>query len=233
MDTSSIKPLKIGIIGTGNMGRTLGVLWSEIGHEVFFGARDPQIAAEAVSLTHGKAKAGTNDQAALHGEVLVYSPRGVHPDQVLSDLSTLEGKIVIDLNNSNIPEGFQYAPGPKSLAEELQAQIPNARVVKAFNTIAQETFELCPTDIRPYNVAVPIASDDEAARQLITALVHQMGMEPIDCGPLSRALMLENLADFIRFLMMGAGRPDANFSFPSVPDAAVPRLGGRRPSRLY
>jgi 8-hydroxy-5-deazaflavin:NADPH oxidoreductase len=187
--TPSTTSLKIGIIGTGNMGRSLGVLWSELGHDVFFGARDPQVAAEAVALTQGKAKGGSNDEAAKHGDVLLYSPRGIDPAHVLSDVSVLAGKIVIDLNNSNIPEGFRYTPGPQSLAEALQSQIPAARVVKAFNTIAQETFELCPTDVLPHQVAVPIAGDDEAARQTVSELVKQMGMDPVDCGPLYRSLM--------------------------------------------
>jgi predicted dinucleotide-binding enzyme len=64
--------MKIGIIGSGNMGRSLGIAWTELGHDVFFGGRDPEQVRQAAALTHGKARSGTNDEAFL---VKCYSTR--------------------------------------------------------------------------------------------------------------------------------------------------------------
>jgi len=61
---------------------------------------------------------------------------------------------------------------------------------------------------------------------------RELGLEAIDCGPLKRARLLEGLADFIRFLIIGGGRPNANFSIVDVLDAEEQRLGGRQLSRL-
>ena len=95
--------MKIGIIGSGNMGRSLGIVWTELGHEVFFGGRDPEQARQAAGFTHGKARYGTNDEAAIFGDVLLYSLRGIDPSEALPQVDCLDNKIVIDLNNSPIP----------------------------------------------------------------------------------------------------------------------------------
>ena len=100
--------MKIGIIGSGNMGRSLGIVWAELGHEVFFGGRDLEQARQAAALTQGKARYGTNDEAALFGEVLLYSLREVAPSKALQRVDSLDNKIVIDLNNSEIPPDFAY-----------------------------------------------------------------------------------------------------------------------------
>ncbi len=131
--------MKIGIIGSGNMGRSLGTLWAEQEHQVFFGARDAEkgrAVAQAVLGTQG----GTNDEAAAFGDVLLWTARGANPASVLASIDILAGKILIDCNNSEIPEGFAFPPIVQSLAEKLQAEVPHTRVVKAFNTIAQEVF---------------------------------------------------------------------------------------------
>jgi 8-hydroxy-5-deazaflavin:NADPH oxidoreductase len=224
--------MKIGIIGSGNMGRSLGVVWAELGHEVFFGGRDVEQARQAAALTQGRARYGTNDEAALFGEVLLYSLRGVAPSDGLRRADSLDNKIVIDLNNSEIPPDFAYPPITISHAEKLQQQIPRARVVKAYNTLPQEIFELSPDRIRQFKVATFIAADDQNARKTVIDLSGQLGLDPIDCGSLERARLLEGLADFIRFLMIGGGRPDANFSIVDVPDVENPRLGGRQASKL-
>jgi predicted dinucleotide-binding enzyme len=224
--------MKIGIIGSGNMGRSLGIVWTELGHQVFFGGRDLEKARQAAALTHGKAQFGTNDEAARFGDILVYSLRGIPPSEALQRVESLDNKIVIDLNNSEIPPDFAYRPITISHAEKLQQQIPRARVVKAYNTFPQEIIELFPDKIRQFKVAAFVAADDQNARNTVIELSRELGLEPIDCGPLQRAALLEGLADFIRFLLVGGGRPDANFSIVDVPDAENPRLGGRQVSKL-
>jgi 8-hydroxy-5-deazaflavin:NADPH oxidoreductase len=224
--------MKIGIIGSGNMGRSLGVVWSELGHEVFFGARNLEQARAAAALTNGKARFGSNDEAAAFGDVLLYSLRGVSPSDALAQVSFLENKVLIDLNNSEIPPDFAYAPITISLAEKLQQQIPRARVVKAYNTFPQEIIELFPDKIRQFKVATFVAADDQEARNIVLELSREIGLDAIDCGPLRRARLIEGLGDFIRYLLIAGGHPDANLAIVDVPDVESPRLGGRQPSSL-
>lgn len=229
--------MKIGILGTGNMGRSLGILWAEQGHDVFFGARDEakaQRAAELAAQSGHEARFGSNDQAAEFGEVLVYTARGVDPAQMLTQPALLAGKIVIDLNNGDIPEGFAYEPIALSLAEKLQAQAPQAVVVKAFNTMAQELFELAPEPLRAHGVSVFVASDDGAAKGVVMQLAEEIGFAAIDAGPLRNARLIEGFADFIRFAMIGQKMgPYTAISIQRLPRPEGPaRLGGREASQL-
>jgi hypothetical protein len=90
--------MKVGIIGTGNLGRSIGVRLAEVGHEVFFGARRSDEAELAAKLTNGRATSGSNDQAAAFGEILFWMMRETQPSNVLKDVSQLAGKIVVDTN---------------------------------------------------------------------------------------------------------------------------------------
>jgi len=127
--------VRIGIIGSGNMGRALGLRFSALGHEVAFGARkteQAQLAAERA----GGARAGTNEDAARFGEVLVWTMRERDPGAVLAEPSLLDGKVLICVNNRDYQAAREGARFEEAIAEGLQANAPMARVVKAFNTIA-------------------------------------------------------------------------------------------------
>jgi predicted dinucleotide-binding enzyme len=87
--------MKIGIIGSGNMGRSLGILWAEQGHQVFFGSRDAakgEAVAEAAG--HGT-QGGTNDEAVAFVDVILWTARGILPSHLLSKPETLSGTIII------------------------------------------------------------------------------------------------------------------------------------------
>lgn len=224
--------MKIGLIGTGNMSRSLGILWAEQGHNVFWGSRDPNKAKAVAEFAGHKTQGGTNDEAAEFGEVIFYSVRGVMPSTILSSIDSLSGKVILDCNNRDIPEGFAYDPlMADSLAEQLAADIPKAHVVKAFNTMAQEVFELSPQPLKEHQVSVYVCGDAPSARQTAMTLAGEIGFKPIDCGPLRSARLLESLGDFIRFMMgrMKLG-PYATISVHVLPDASDQRLGGRQQS---
>jgi len=91
--------MKIGIIGTGNMGRALGTGWAQAGHDVFFGSRDPAKAKEAAGEF---AHSGGFDDAAAFASVLLYTVRDVLPSSLLRQPETLTDKVVIDCTNSAI-----------------------------------------------------------------------------------------------------------------------------------
>lgn len=226
--------MNIGIIGSGNMGRSLGILWAEQGHRVFFGARTTEKGRAVAEFAGRGTQGGTNDEAAAFGDVLFYSVRGVHPADVLATTDVLAGKIVIDPNNAAIPEGFAYEPIAKSLAETLAEQVPEARVVKAFNTMAQEVFELAPEPLREHRVSVFVAGNDDEARQTVMRLAEEIGFVGVDSGALRNARLLEGLGDFIRFMIIGQQLGSyATISVNVLPAAQTQRLGGRQASDLH
>ena len=83
--------MKIGILGSGNMGRSLGTLWAEQGHEVFFGARTQEKGQQVAAQIGLNTKGGSNTAAAEFGEVLLYTIRGVDPAEVFSTANVLDG----------------------------------------------------------------------------------------------------------------------------------------------
>jgi 8-hydroxy-5-deazaflavin:NADPH oxidoreductase len=228
--------MKIGIIGTGNMGRVLGGLWAIKGHDVFFGARDTLAADEARRLADKNGatnvRAGSNDDAAAFGDVLLYSPRAVDPRKVIKDISAFDGKVVIDLNNWSIPENFEYEPVIVSLAERLQAQLPKSHVVKAFNTMAQEVLEASPEELTASHVSAYIATDHQPARTAVETLARDLNLTPVDAGPLRMARLLESVGDFIRYLIIGktGAMTTINIALLGEPDAQ--RFGPHSPSYL-
>lgn len=226
--------MKIGILGSGNMGRSLGLLWAEQGHDVFFGARTAAQGQAVASLADGGgAQGGTNDEAAAFGDVLLYTIRGVDPATVLTSIEVLADKILIDCNNQEIPPGFAYPPVTQAIAETLAQQLPQAHVVKAFNTMAQEVFELAPSLLSEYDVSCFVCGDDYQARITVMQLAEELGFTPVDCGELRNARLLEGLGDFIRLMIAGQKMGAyATVSIHVLPEAEQQRLGGRRASNL-
>jgi 8-hydroxy-5-deazaflavin:NADPH oxidoreductase len=225
--------MKIGIIGSGNMGRSLGILWAEHRHEVFFGARTTEKGRDIAAIAGHKTQGGSNDEAAAFGAVLLYTVRGVNPAEVFSSIDVLDGKVLIDCNNQEIPENFAYPAITRSLAEKLAAEVPKVRVVKAFNTMAQELFELAPDPLKNYNVSVFVAGDDVSAKQAVMQLATEIGFQPSDCGELRHARLIEGAGDLIRLLMIQQQMGSfATISVHAVSPAQTQRLGGRQASDL-
>ncbi len=225
--------MKIGIIGSGNMGRSLGILWAQQGHHVFFGSRDAEKGKSVAEFAALGTQGGTNDEAAAFADVILWTARGILPKHLLSNPEVLNGKIIIDCNNQDIPEGFAYPAIEESLAEKLAKEVPNSHVVKAFNTIAQEVFELAPKPLKDYQVSVFVAGDHEQARKTVMQLAEEIGFLPVDSGVLRNARLVEGLGDFIRLIMIGQQQGSyATISVNVLPAAQGQRLGGRQASAL-
>ncbi len=205
--------MKIGVIGTGNMGRSLGLGWARVGHEVSFGSRDVAKAERIARSGPPSARSGDFDFAAEFGEVVLYTVRDVLPSKLLRRPQALEGKVLIDCRNSAIlgyetpdPDGRPgihfHTPIP-SLAERLAEDAPGARVVKAFNTIASLVLDLGCETLAPHRVSVYLCADDEAAKATVSRLAEELGLVGIDSGALERARLVEAVADFVRFQGVG------------------------------
>lgn len=182
-------PLKIGIIGAGRIGGTLGEHWVKAGHQVFLSSRHPESLKTLVDRLGPAARAGTPRDAAAFGDVVVIAvPYGAVP-QIGRDLAAeMRGKVVLDAANP-----FPQRDG--AAAEEARRKgtgiasaehLGGVRLVRAFNTIPAGVLrgEAHRTGDR---VAVPLAGDDREALEVAARLVREAGFEPVIVGPLERA----------------------------------------------
>jgi predicted dinucleotide-binding enzyme len=221
--------MKIGVIGTGNMGRALGLRWARAGHHVFFGSRDLGKAKAAAVSVNGPTLCGDCDAAAAFGDVVLYTVRDVLPSNLLRQPQALAGKIVIDCNNSaifgldipdpNLRPGVHFAAPIPSLAERLAADVPTAHVVKAFNTIPATVIALDRETLTPHGVSVFLCADDSQAKSVVSGLAEELGFVGVDSGTLERAQLVEAVADFIRFQIIEMGRgPFVSIALHPVPE---------------
>lgn len=196
------------------MGRALGVRWAHAGHEVFFGSRDLSKAKAVAATDSGRAHAGDFQAAAAFGDVILYTVRDVMPSSVLRDVRALSGKIVIDCNNRDLgddsrPADFNFDKPPPaiSLAQRLAADVPDARIVKAFSTIPYAVIELGREQLAPHRVSVLIASKDARAKGVVKELAEELGFVGIDSGGLEHTKLIDAVADFLRLQIgpMGLG----------------------------
>src|SRR5437899_2631042 len=166
--TASGAKMKIGIIGAGHIGSTIGELWIKAGHPVFFSSRHPEELKELVERLGPLAQAGTVDQAIGFGDVAFLAvPYGALP-QIGKDYGkSLAGKIVLDAENA-------VAGRDGAIADEVerdgigvtsQKYLPGARLVRAFNTLNYMIFAREANRAAP-RLAVPIAGDDQEAVQV-------------------------------------------------------------------
>ena len=181
--------MKIGIIGAGHIGGTIGELWAKAGHPVFFSSRHPEELKDLVERLGPLAQAGTVDQAIAFGDVVFIAvPYGALP-QIGKDYGkSLAGKIVLDADNA-------VASRDGAIADEVerdgvgvtsQKYLPGARLVRAFNTLSYMIFAREANRPAP-RLAVPIAGDDQEAVQVAAGLVRDAGFDPVEVGKLADA----------------------------------------------
>ncbi len=185
--------MEIAIIGAGTVGTALAKAFTRAGHRVTITARDPEHARSAAQATGARA-ADSNVEAAERSGVIVLAIPFDSVTEVAAELKdAAAGKPVIDVTN-RMSFG---AAGPQidttgSNAEELARLLPEASVVKAFNT-ALASVQADPT-AKGVRLDGLVAGDDEAAKATVLDLVGSVGFEPVDVGPLERARQLEGLA---------------------------------------
>ena len=180
--------MRIGIIGSGNIGGTLARLLAGAGHEVVVSnSRGPESLAGLVGEIGPAATASTPAGAAEAGEVVVVAiPFFRYTELPAAELA---GKIVVDATNyyggrdGSFPDIESGAGGS---SEVLAAALPGANVVKAFNTIHYRHLagDGVPSGT-PGRRAIPIAGDDSTAKATVTALIDEIGFDAYDAGPLS------------------------------------------------
>ena len=188
--------MRVTIIGAGNMGRAIGTRLVAGGDDVELIDHDPEDARALADEfnAHGEGTATVAEDGAVSGEVVVLAvPYGSVAEALGQYGEQLRGKTVVDITNPiDYGAGDRLVtPAESSAAEEIADRVPDAKVVKAFNTTFAGTLVAGRVDGEPLDVF--IAGDDEEAKRDVAALVKDGGMRPIDVGPLHRAQQLEHL----------------------------------------
>jgi hypothetical protein len=185
--------IKVGVLGSGDVGKAFARGFAGLGHEVKIGSRSPEKLADFAKETKG-VTTGTFAEAAAFGDVIALATLGVATEDAirLAGESNFNGKVVIDATN---PLDFREKP-PKlfvgttdSLGERVQRWIPNARVVKAFNTVGNAFF------VNPQFPNGPpdmfLAGNDAEAKKIVSQICQHWGWGVLDIGGIEGSRHLE------------------------------------------
>ncbi|HEY1290229.1 MAG TPA: NADPH-dependent F420 reductase [Burkholderiales bacterium] len=177
---------KIGIVGSGQVGGTLGSVWVAAGHQVMFSSQDLAHDKALAAKLGANARAGTPREAAAFGEVVMISvPYRALPEvgKTVGDL--IRGKVVIDTCNPFAGRDGEIATWAREKGAGLASAelLPGARLVRAFNAIGAST--MGEAHKAPARVGMPLASDDAGAIAIASALIRDIGYEPVPVGGLA------------------------------------------------
>jgi predicted dinucleotide-binding enzyme len=209
--------MKVGILGTGVVGKTLAKGFIAEGHEVKMGAREAGNEKAQAFVKEGglKASAGTFADAATFGDVVVLATKGSANRSVLEQVGAgpLRGKVLIDATNpldssSGGPPGLAIT-GKDSGGEQVQRQVPEALVVKAFNIVGNAHMH------RPQFAGGPpdmfICGNDEGAKKKVAAILDEFGWRTTDLGGIEVSRYLEAMC--MVWVLFGARTGGWNHAF--------------------
>lgn len=181
--------MKIGIIGSGSIGGALGRLWASAGHEVCFGSRNPERLAGLVHAAAGTAQAGSIDEAAGFGEVILEAiPFHAVPKLPAGKLS---GKVVLSAANYYPARDGDIHLGGGTQSEWVARRLPDAKLVKAFNMMQAGVMEKLADGQGTPGLAILIAGDDAPAKKVAEQMVRDAKFEPVDVGSLADSHVFE------------------------------------------
>jgi hypothetical protein len=199
--------MRIAVIGTGNVGSTLGSRWAKGGHEVVFGVRQPQSdkVRALVALAGEQARAATIPEAVKAANIVLLSVPWTAVEDVLRSAGSLEGKLIIDCTNPIDVNSRGLSIGRTTSGGEKVAEwARGALVVKAFNMTG--TKNMANPRFGDERLTMFVCGDHPKAKSVVARLAEEIGFEPCDAGPLSNARYLEPMAILWIYLAYGAGR---------------------------
>ena len=214
----SLLVMRIGIIGSGDVGRALGRGLVGRGHDVKIGSRSPhsEKLKNWVKETGGKTSTGTFAEASAHGELIILATLGQATMEAIdhSGPKNLEGKIVVDVTN---PLDFSKGPAPglfvgltDSLGEMVQRKVPSAKVVKCFNTVPNS--RMVDPKLPGGGAEMLICGNDSEAKRRVVAVLNELGWTgAIDIGGIESARWLEALVPLWARVGMALGTWDHVF----------------------
>jgi predicted dinucleotide-binding enzyme len=185
----------IAIIGTGDLGDSFGARLAELGYPVIYGSRSPdsERVQAVVAKTGFGASAASQREAAKQGDIIFLPIPWPAMETAAQNLGDLDGKIIVD---PSVPwtqgdDGYPEVSVSTSSAELIQQWNPSAKVVKAFATMGSNIIDDPSTVNGP--VTIPIASDHRDAKERVAQLIDELGLDPVDFGPLRMAGLIESL----------------------------------------
>lgn len=193
--------MKIAILGTGNIGGTLGRKWAAAGHEIVFGAREPEAEKVRVLLRevgHG-ATAVAVPAAVFDSEVVIFAIPGSVMPETVTQLGNLNGKILVDTTN-HVGQPVMHS------LEKLRMVAPDSPLFRAFSTLGWENF--ANPVIAGMQVDLFYAGDSGVSQKVVDNLIAEIGLRPIYLGGVEQAPILDGLARlwFVTALQQANGR---------------------------
>ena len=189
---------RIGILGSGSVGQQLGRGFAKHGYEVMLGSRDPKKLEPWKRATQGEVSTGTFADAAAFGDVVILATSGAATEDAieLANVKNFVGKLVLDATN---PLDFSHGMPPglllgttDSLGERVQRKLPQAKVVKCFNTVGNAKF--IDPKFREGAPQMLICGNDAEAKRRTDAIVRELGWPgTMDVGAIDAARWLEAL----------------------------------------
>jgi NADPH-dependent F420 reductase len=215
--------MRIAVIGgSGKEGRGLALRWARAGHEVVIGSRDEAKARTAASEMSGIAGAAIsgagNAAAAAQAEVVLVSvPYSAHADTLRMIQASLAGKVLIDITVPIQPPKVSQVHLPPGQAAALEAQAivgSGVAVVAALHHIS--SVHLAELD-HQIDSDVMFCTDDARGREVITKLIRDLGLRPVDSGALRNAIALESLTPVLLHINRSYKVPGAGIRITGLP----------------
>ncbi|MFE5411136.1 NADPH-dependent F420 reductase [Microbacterium sp. NPDC056569] len=205
--------MRIAIVGTGLLGRTLGAAWTQHGHEVVLGSRDPAAFRSDDFIVTKVA------DAASRADLVVNTVPGIHAVAALTaqPQGWLDDKVLLDVCNPDDGDGEVERSQPESIAEQLQAALPAARVVKALNTFSR-LIMVDPARL-PEPTSVFLSGDDSDAKQTVVGLLVDLGWgreQLLDLGPLRTARATEGMIAMYYAVRDALGTREFNYRVVAI-----------------
>lgn len=199
--------MKISVLGSGNVARTLAAAWAANGHEVFMGAREPnKPTVAAFASDHPTIVAGSLADAADFGDIVLLA---INPwteiKTVLQPLADrLKGKVLIDVSNNMTFTGQPaLAFTDRSMGEYIQQLVPDTFVVKTLNITPAEMM------VDPHRSGIApaigwVSGNDKTAKQTVSSLLKDLGWDEIvDLGSLHNSILQENVGLILTLVVVG------------------------------
>jgi predicted dinucleotide-binding enzyme len=203
----------VAVIGTGDMGDSLGPRFSGLGYRVVYGSRSPDSdrVKALVGRSGANASAASPLEAAQQADIVLLLVPWPAMETVAQSLGDLGGKILVDVSMpfEQGADGYPQHMLETSSAEMIQAWNPEARVVKTLATMGSQVID--DPMAEGGLVSIPIASNDRAAKERIAGIIAAMGLDPVDFGPLRMARQIENM-QLIYMIPLSQNRPE-NWEF--------------------
>lgn len=184
--------MKIGIIGSGNMGANMGRIWANLGHNILYSySRDENKLKKLVADVGNNARIGTPREAVVFGDIILLSVPWSSVSNALELAGEIADKIVFSSVNALKSDLSGLEIGTTtSAAEEIAKLVPKAKVVEALPPFAQ----ILASDSRRISSQQPTVfycGDDEEAKSIVAKLLAQLDLDPVDAGGLTSARYIE------------------------------------------